>query len=85
MGEYLRNFPKYLVIAIIRLYQKTLSFDHGPLKAYYPHGFCRFYPSCSEYGVQAIEKHGLIRGGLKACWRILRCNPWNKGGYDPVK
>ena len=85
MGEYLRNFPKYLVIAIIRLYQKTLSFDHGPLKAYYPHGLCRFYPSCSEYGVQAIEKHGLIRGGLKACWRILRCNPWNKGGYDPVK
>ncbi len=85
MGEYLRNFPKYLVISLIRLYQKTLSFDHGPLKAFYPHGFCRFYPSCSEYSAQAIDKYGLIKGGFKACWRILRCNPWNKGGYDPVK
>jgi putative membrane protein insertion efficiency factor len=45
---------------------------------------CRFVPSCSEYGYQAIEKYGIIRGGAMAAWRVLRCNPFNKGGYDPV-
>jgi len=61
-----------LLINIIKIYQKTLSFDHGPLKHYYPHGFCRFYPSCSEYGIQAIEKYGPIRGSFKSAWRVLR-------------
>jgi putative membrane protein insertion efficiency factor len=45
---------------------------------------CRFVPSCSEYGYQAIEKYGIIRGGAMTVWRILRCNPFGKGGYDPV-
>lgn len=45
---------------------------------------CRFYPSCSDYTYQAIDRYGLWRGGLKGAWRILRCNPWNDGGYDPV-
>ena len=45
---------------------------------------CRFYPTCSEYAVQAITKYGSLRGGAKAAWRILRCNPFNKGGFDPV-
>lgn len=45
---------------------------------------CRFQPTCSEYGYQAIAKYGIIRGGAMAVWRILRCNPFNKGGYDPV-
>lgn len=45
---------------------------------------CRFVPSCSDYGYQAIEKYGIIRGGAMAVWRILRCNPFNKGGIDPV-
>lgn len=45
---------------------------------------CRFVPSCSEYGYQAIEKYGIIRGGAMTVWRIMRCNPFNKGGYDPV-
>jgi uncharacterized protein len=45
---------------------------------------CRFLPSCSEYGYQAIEKYGIIRGGAMTVWRILRCNPFGKGGYDPV-
>lgn len=85
MFNYIKYWPRNVVIKIIRLYQKTLSFDHGPLKALYPYGFCRFSPSCSEYSAQAIEKYGLIRGGAMACWRILRCNPWNKGGADPVK
>jgi len=84
----LKNFrylPRNLVIFLIKVYQKTLSFDHGPLKLFYPYGFCRFTPSCSEYGIEAFSKYGIIRGGLMTAWRILRCNPWNKGGHDPVK
>ena len=46
---------------------------------------CRFYPTCSEYSVQALEKYGVIKGGTKSIWRILRCNPFNKGGYDPIE
>lgn len=84
MYNTLKYFPKRLLIFLIRFYQKTLSFDHGLLKVFFPHGFCRFNPSCSEYGAQAIEKYGVLKGGALACWRILRCNPWNKGGYDPV-
>ncbi len=45
---------------------------------------CRFAPSCSDYGYQAIEKYGIIRGGAMTVWRVLRCNPFNKGGFDPV-
>jgi len=85
MNNSFKYLPRRLVVLVIRLYQKTFSFDHGPLRALYPHGFCRFSPTCSEYGAQAIEKHGVIKGGALTCWRILRCNPWNKGGYDPVK
>ena len=85
MLQFFYYLPQKLAIAIIHLYQKTLSPDHGPLKALHPHGYCRFYPTCSNYGIDAINKHGVIKGGLKTCWRIIRCNPWNKGGYDPVK
>jgi len=76
---------KLITIKIIRLYQKTLSFDHGFFKYLYPYGYCRFSPTCSEYAIGVITKYGVIKGGFKAAWRILRCNPWNKGGYDPVK
>ena len=79
------NIFKNILVKLIELYQKTLSFDHSPLKAFYPHGFCRFTPSCSQYGKEAIIKHGPIKGMLLASWRVLRCNPWNKGGHDPVK
>jgi putative membrane protein insertion efficiency factor len=77
--------PRYLVIKILKIYQKTLSFDHGIFKYLFPYGYCRFRPTCSDYAIQAIEKYGVFRGGLKAAWRVLRCNPWNKGGHDPVK
>ncbi len=77
--------PRWIALFLIRVYQKTLSFDHGPLRFLFPHGYCRFYPTCSEYSYQAIKKYGLWRGGAKAIWRIMRCNPWNKGGYDPLK
>jgi len=46
---------------------------------------CRFYPTCSEYAIGAIFKYGVLKGSIKSMYRILRCNPFNKGGYDPVK
>lgn len=76
---------KKLILKLIRLYQKTLSPDTGWFKVYHPHGYCRFYPHCSEYGYQAIDKYGVIKGGLMATWRVIRCNPLSSGGYDPVK
>lgn len=81
----MRILIRSFVLKLIRIYQKTLSFDHGLFSYLYPNGFCRFHPTCSEYGYQAIEKYGVIKGGFKAFWRILRCNPFNKGGYDPLK
>lgn len=66
----------------ILLYQKTLSFDHGPLKALYPYGFCPYYPSCSEYCRQSILQRGIIVGPIKGAFRILRCHPWTRGGVD---
>jgi uncharacterized protein len=78
-------YPRFLALKMIRLYQKTLSFDHGPMKEMFPGGYCRYNPTCSEYTYQAIKKQGLIRGGFKGVWRIMRCNPWSKGGDDPVK
>lgn len=84
MKNYIDIFLRKLVIMFIKFYQKTLSFDHGPFKHLYPNGFCRFYPTCSQYGLEAVEKYGIIKGGLKAIWRIMRCNPWNKGGNDPL-
>ena len=81
----IQNFMKKVVIGLISFYQKTFSFDHGPLKIFYPHGFCRFSPTCSQYGKEAINEHGVIKGGFMTAWRILRCNPFNEGGYDPVK
>lgn len=76
---------RWTVLKMIRIYQKTLSFDHGMGRFFYPHGFCRFIPTCSEYGYQAVEKHGIVKGGFMALWRVMRCNPWSKGGHDPVK
>ncbi len=81
----IKYYPRYFAIKIIKIYQKTLSFDHGFLKFLYPNGFCRFHPTCSEYSMQAIKKYGIVKGGLKTIWRVLRCNPFNKGGVDEVK
>ncbi|MBU1132493.1 membrane protein insertion efficiency factor YidD [Patescibacteria group bacterium] len=72
-------------MSCIRFYQKTLSFDHGIFKEMFPGGYCRFHPTCSEYAYRAIEKYGVFRGGLLGVYRILRCNPFSKGGNDPVK
>ena len=69
---------------LIRLYQKTLSPDHGPLKILFRYGFCRFTPTCSDYGYSAIEKYGLVLGMPRLIWRVMRCNPFSKGGEDPL-
>jgi putative membrane protein insertion efficiency factor len=71
------NLPRILLLGLIRGYQATFSRTLPP-------NSCRFYPSCSHYGYQAIYKYGVIKGSLMAAWRILRCNPFNKGGFDPV-
>lgn len=80
-----KYYPRLVAMKMIRLYQRTLSFDHGPLKGMFPGGFCRYRPTCSEYTYQAIEKYGFFRGTLLGMWRIVRCNPWSHGGDDPVK
>ncbi len=67
---------KYLFIYLIKFYQKFISPFTPPS--------CRFYPTCSEYSIQAFQKYGVIKGGAKAAWRVLRCNPFNEGGYDPL-
>jgi hypothetical protein len=74
----------YILIKIIKIYQKTLSPDEGWFKARYPVGFCRFTPHCSQYCVEAIEKYGALKGIAMGVWRVVRCNPWSKGGEDPV-
>ena len=79
------NPAQRLVLRLIRWYQAVWSPDHSPRKAHYPYGYCRFTPTCSQYGYSAIEKYGVIKGGTLAIWRILRCNPYVKAGYDPVK
>jgi len=71
------NLPRIPLLALIRLYQMIVSPS-------LPEGTCRFYPSCSHYGYQAIYKYGAFKGSLMAAWRILRCNPFNQGGFDPV-
>ena len=65
-----------VVVGIVRLYQRTLSRVLPPT--------CRFEPSCSSYMIEAIERHGVLRGMGLGLWRILRCNPFCRGGYDPV-
>lgn len=77
-------FARLFVLKLIRFYQKTLSFDHGFIKFFYPNGFCRFHPTCSEFGYKAVERHGIMKGGWMTIKRIIRCNPFNKGGIDEV-
>ncbi|MEK7158479.1 MAG: membrane protein insertion efficiency factor YidD [Patescibacteria group bacterium] len=73
------------LIQIIRWYQRILSPDTGFFRDRFPYGYCRFVPHCSEYAIQAIERFGLLKGSLRAAWRILRCHPFSAGGEDPVQ
>lgn len=75
---------RWLFVWFIRLYQKTLSPDHGPLRCFFPYGYCRFHPTCSEYGLESYKRFGVFKGTGLTVWRICRCNPFNPGGEDPV-
>ena len=66
---------RFLGIALVQLWRHTF----GLLT---PEGTCKYHPSCSQYALDALHKHGLVKGGGKAAWRLLRCNPWSHGGAD---
>lgn len=80
----IKIWPRMPFLLLIKLYQKTLSPDHGPVKILFPYGYCKFQPSCSQYGYEVIQKYGIFLGIPLAFWRILRCNPCSKGGSDPA-
>ena len=69
--------PRKIFIGIIEVYRRFVS----PMLP----ASCRYWPTCSEYTVQAVQKYGIFRGGLMGAWRVLRCNPWSRGGIDSVR
>lgn len=73
---FVARLPALLLMGLIRLYQVTISPLIGPT--------CKYYPSCSHYGLEAVRRHGALRGTVLAGWRVLRCNPWSHGGVDEV-
>ena len=73
----LANLPRWVLLIFIRLYQKVVSPSLPP-------DTCRFYPSCSHYGYQAVYKYGVFKGGWLSIKRVFRCNQFNPGGIDPV-
>ena len=70
------NLFKLLFINLIKIYQRFVS-------PFFPSS-CKFSPSCSKYGIEAFNKHGVLKGLVLTIKRILKCNPWSKGGYDPI-
>jgi hypothetical protein len=82
--QFFVRLPRRAAQCLIVIYQRTLSLDHGPLAKVYPFRICRYHPTCSEYGHQALERFGLIKGSWLTLKRLLRCHPWNPGGHDPV-
>lgn len=83
--QFVLSIPKRLVLLLIRIYQKLLSFDHAFWARPDVFRVCIYHPSCSEYTYQAIEKYGLLKGGWMGAKRVISCNPLSKGGFDPVK
>ena len=82
----LLELPKRFELLLIRIYQKTLSLDHGYLGKMNPNlRPCKYTPTCSEYTYQAIEKYGSAKGLFLGFKRILRCHPWSKGGNEPLR
>lgn len=82
--DYALHMIQQFFLSLIRLYQKTLSLEHGFLGRVFGERFCRFYPTCSAYTYTAIERYGVVQGSFMGLRRILRCHPWNDGGVDPV-
>lgn len=75
---------KQIFIQLIKLYQKSLSPDHGWFKSKWPYGFCRYYPTCSQYSIEAFQTHGSVKGMYLTIKRIIRCNPFSQPGVDQV-
>ena len=71
------DIPKHALITLIRAYKYVVSPLFPPA--------CRYVPTCSEYAVEAIDRHGMVLGAMMAGWRLLRCHPWASGGFDPVQ
>jgi len=67
---------KWLLIGLVKLWRAFASPSYAPC--------CKYYPSCSSYGLEALQLHGAMKGSVLTIWRLLRCNPWSKGGVDPV-
>ena len=76
VGAAIARLPAAGLVLLVRVYQRTLSHWLG--------GHCRFTPTCSQYFIEAVQTHGALRGGAMGLWRIVRCNPLTRGGYDPV-
>lgn len=76
MSSRLRAAPSMVGIALVYAYRYTLGLFVSP-------GSCKYHPSCSQYALGALRKHGLLKGSTLAAWRLLRCNPWSEGGVDP--
>lgn len=68
---------KYFLIVLIKIYQKTISPDHGWLRFKYPYGFCKFYPTCSQYAIEVIKLHGVVKGLFLTAIRVVKCNPFS--------
>ncbi len=75
---------KKVFLFLIKWYQRTLSLDHGLLSFVYSERLCRYHPTCSQYTYTAIERFGVLVGGWMGFKRIISCNPWQEGGFDPV-
>jgi putative membrane protein insertion efficiency factor len=72
------------LVALVYVYQQTLSPDHGLVRALYPNGYCKFHPTCSTYALDALREDGLVAVGA-SFWRLVRCHPWSLGGVDYYK
>ncbi len=81
----MKNNPlKTIAVCLINFYQATISPDHSWLRARFPYGYCRHYPTCSQYAKEAIGSFGLIKGGFLTIKRLIKCNPWVQPKIDPM-
>ena len=82
--NFIINIPGNLAVGLIKSYQFFFSFDHSFWAQPEKFRICTYHPSCSQYSIEAIKKHGLLKGGIMGFIRVYSCNPWSRGGYDPV-